>query len=168
MTTQLIFGRLRLGPGGAAVRFEWRYAAAADRVWAALTEPDRVARWLAPISGEQVVGGAIRVDFGAGAVASVLIRECRPGRSMVLEWVFPDGLATPLRVELRREHDATVLAVDHSNFPASPAECAAAWQVYLGQLAAELSDRPVTTVYGTELAELLPHYVAAWQRLVDF
>jgi uncharacterized protein YndB with AHSA1/START domain len=167
MTTRMIFGRLRMGPGGSAVRFEWRYDAEPELLWAALTEPDRVARWLAPISGEQVVGGVVQVDFGGGAAASVLVRQCRPGRSMLLEWVFPDGLATPLRVELRRDGDATVLAVDHSNFPASPADYAAAWQVNLDQLAAELAGRPVTTDYGTEFAALLPHYAAAWQRLVD-
>jgi uncharacterized protein YndB with AHSA1/START domain len=156
-----------MGPGGSAVRFEWRYDAPPAELWAALTRPERVARWLAPISGEFEVAGQIRVDFGGGAVASVFIRACVPDRALTLEWVFPDGLVTPLRVELRRDGDVTVLALDHSCFPGSPAEYATAWQVNLDQLAAELAGRPITTDYGTEFAELLPHYEAAWQRLVD-
>jgi uncharacterized protein YndB with AHSA1/START domain len=167
MGTRVIFGRLRMGPGGSAVRFEWRFEMDQAEVWSALTDPERVARWLAPIGGVFAVGGEVRVDFGGGAAASVLIRACRPGRGLVLEWVFPDGLSTPLRVELRRDGDTTVLALDHSEFPASPAEYAAAWQVNLDQLAAELTGRTPTADYGTEFEQLMPHYTAAWQRLVD-
>ncbi len=163
----MIFGRLRMGPGGSAVRFEWRYDAEADDVWAAVTQPDRVARWLVPISGEQAVGGVVRVDFGAGATASVLVQECRPGRGMVLEWVFPDGVATPLRVELRRDAGLTVLTLDHAQLPASPAEYAAAWQVNLDRLAAEVAGCPYASDHDTEFAGLLPFYEAAWRRLVD-
>jgi uncharacterized protein YndB with AHSA1/START domain len=167
MGSRVIFGRLRLGPGGSAVRFEWRFAVGQSELWSALTEPERVARWLARIGGELAVGGEVQVDFGGGSTASVLIRECRPGRGLVLEWVFPDGLSTPLRLELRREDDVTVLALDHSQFPGSPAEYAAAWQISLDQLAAELAGRTPTADYGTEFAQLMPHYTAAWQRLVD-
>jgi uncharacterized protein YndB with AHSA1/START domain len=167
MTTRVIFGRLRLTPGGSAVRFEWRYTATAAELWSALTEPDRLARWLAPVSGEQAVGGTVQVEFGGGAVALVVVQECRPERGLVLEWVFPDGLATPLRVEVSRDGDSTVLALDHSGFPDSPVHYAAAWQVNLDQLAAELSGRAVVAEYGAEFEELVPHYAAAWQRLVD-
>jgi uncharacterized protein YndB with AHSA1/START domain len=167
VVTRVIFGRLRMGPGGSAVRFEWRFGVAQDEVWSALTEPERVARWLAPIGGECAVGGEVRVDFGAGATASVLIQACRPGRGLVLEWVFPDGLSTPLRVELRRDGDTTVLALDHSNFPASPAEYAAAWQINLDRLAAELTGRTPAADYDTEFEQLIPHYRAAWDRLVN-
>jgi uncharacterized protein YndB with AHSA1/START domain len=167
MGTRVIFGRLRMGPGGSAVRFEWRFDVAQAEVWAAVTEPERVARWLAPISGVFEVAGEVRVDFGGGAAASVLIRECRPGRGLLLEWVFPDGLSTPLRLELRCDGDTTVLALDHSNFPASPAEYAAAWQVNLDQLAAELAGRAPTGDYGSEFEQLVPHYRAAWDRLVN-
>jgi uncharacterized protein YndB with AHSA1/START domain len=167
MTTRVIFGRLRLGPGGAAVRFEWRYAADADLVWSALTRPERLARWLAPVHGELVVGGEVRVDFGGGALAHVAVRDCRPGQCLVLQWVFPDGLATPLRVDLRRDGDDTVLALDHSGFPDSPVEYAAAWQVNLDRLSAELVGRYPNADYATEYGALVPHYTAAWQRLLD-
>ena len=167
MTTRVIFGRLRMGPGGSAVRFERRYDAGPDQLWAALTDPERVARWLAPIGGDLIVGAEVRIDFGGGAVAVALIRSCDPPRALVLEWVFPDGLATPLRVELRPDGDATVLVLDHAHFPGSPAEYAAAWQVHLDQLAAELVGRSPESDYASELAQLVPHYAAAWRRLTD-
>jgi uncharacterized protein YndB with AHSA1/START domain len=168
MTTRVIFGRLRLTPDGSAVRFEWRYTGAAvAELWSALTEPDRLSRWLAPVSGERAVGGTVRVDFGGGAVALVIVQQCRPERGLVLEWVFPDGLATPLRVEVSRDGDSAVLTLDHSGFPDSPAHYAAAWQVNLDQLGAELSGRAVVAEYGAEFEALVPHYAAAWRRLTE-
>jgi uncharacterized protein YndB with AHSA1/START domain len=156
-----------MGPGGSAVRFERRYDADPEQLWAALTDPDRVARWLAPVSGDLIVGGEVRIDFGGGARAVALIRSCDPPRTLVLEWVFPDGLPTPLRVELRRDGDFTVLVLDHAHFPASPVEYAAAWQVHLDQLAAELVGRSPESDYACELGQLVPHYAAAWRRLTD-
>ena len=167
MTTRVIFGRLRMGPGGSAVRFERRYDAGPEQLWAALTHPDPVARWLAPIGGELIVGAEVRIDFGGGAEAVALIRSCDPPRALVLEWVFPDGLATPLRVQLRPDGESTVLVLDHAHFPGSPAEYAAAWQVHLDQLAAELVGRSPGSDYASELEQLIPHYAAAWRRLTD-
>ncbi len=167
MRTRVILGRLRMGPGGSAVRFERRYDARPEQLWAALTEPDRVARWLAPTGGDLTVGGQVRIDFGGGAEAVVLIRSCDPPRALALEWVFPDGLATPLRVQVRPDGDSAVLVLDHAHFPGSPAEYAAAWQVHLDPLAAELAGRSPEADYATELEQLVPYYAAAWRRLID-
>ncbi len=166
MTSRVIFGRLRMGPGGSAVRFERRYDAHPEQLWAALTEPDRVARWLARIGGDRIAGGEVRIDFGGGAEAVALVRSCDPPRALALEWVFPDGLATPLRVELRPDGDSTVLVLDHAHFPGSPDEYAAAWQVHLDLLAAEIAGRSPEFDYASELEQLVPHYAAAWRRLI--
>ena len=58
-----------------------------------------------------------------------------------------------------------LLTLDHSGFPASPAEYAAAWQVNLDQLAAELVGQPPSVQYVAGFEELWPHYDAAWRRL---
>jgi uncharacterized protein YndB with AHSA1/START domain len=166
MTTRVIFGRLRVGPGGSAARFEWRYPVDSAELWTALTDPARVERWLAPIVGEQAVGAQVRVVFGPDASAQLTVRACRPGERLAVEWVFPDGLGSLVRVELRPDADGAVLALDQSGFPGSPVDYAAAWQVHLDRLGAELAGRAPAD-YVSELEELIPHYAAAWQRLLD-
>jgi uncharacterized protein YndB with AHSA1/START domain len=177
MTTRVVLGRLRHGPGGSAVHFERWYGTTPEDLWSALTGPDRLARWLAPVKSEAGVegetgavggvgvGGEVRLLFGEDAVALVTVRECRPGQRLVLDWMFPDGLGSALRADLLPESDGVVLMLDHSGFPASPAEYAAAWQVNLDQLAAELVGQKATADYLAEFEQLRPHYDAAWRRL---
>jgi uncharacterized protein YndB with AHSA1/START domain len=70
------------------------------RVWAALTEPDLVARWWRhPASVDLRVGGAYRVDFGDGGGLDGVIVRVQPERCLayvwgrsVVEWTLePDG-----------------------------------------------------------------------------
>ena len=49
-----------------AVRFERWYAASAPELWAAITDPLRMGRWLgAEVSIEEHVGGAVRLRWAA-------------------------------------------------------------------------------------------------------
>ncbi len=164
MSTGVVLGRLRLTPGGAAVRFELRYAVRPDELWSALTVPERVARWLAPVDGERRPGGTVRLLLGLEAVAVLTVLDCLPGHRLGCRYVFPDGLVTRVRVDLRADGGETVLALEHGGFPGSPAAYAAAWQVALDGLAAELAGRlPVPDRAG--FAELSNHYESAWARL---
>jgi uncharacterized protein YndB with AHSA1/START domain len=164
MTTGVVLGRLRSGAHGSAVRFELRYGATLDDLWAALTVPERLARWLAPGDGEPQHGATVRLLFGLEVAASVIVLDCLPGRRLELAYVFPDELRTRLRVELHAEDDETVLVLDHGGFPESPAPYAAAWQVALDGLGAELAGR-LPLPDGTAFEELSRHYEAAWWRL---
>ncbi|MEU7895028.1 SRPBCC family protein [Nonomuraea sp. NPDC049152] len=50
------------------------YDAAVEDVWDALTDPDRIKRWLMPISGDLRVGGTFQLEGNAGGE----ILECDP------------------------------------------------------------------------------------------
>jgi uncharacterized protein YndB with AHSA1/START domain len=69
------------------------------RVWAAVTDPDQIARWWRhPAHVDLRVGGAYRVDFGAGGCLDGVIVRVQPERHLayvwgvsVVEWTFePD------------------------------------------------------------------------------
>ena len=60
MTDNDLLGALRADGSRAAVRFERTYATTCEDLWSAVTEPERLARWFAPVSGDLAVGGATR------------------------------------------------------------------------------------------------------------
>ncbi len=60
--------------------------AAPARVWAALTDPRRVADWLTDASDVRRVGDPYRLDFGDGSVIDGVITELEPGRRFAYTW----------------------------------------------------------------------------------
>ena len=57
------------------------------RVWAALTEPDQIARWWRhPARVDLRVGGAYRVDFGDGGGLDGVIVRLQPERGLAYVW----------------------------------------------------------------------------------
>ncbi|MDQ4119259.1 MAG: SRPBCC domain-containing protein [Actinomycetota bacterium] len=91
-----------------AVRLERRYPSDVEEVWDALTDPERIARWFLPVSGDLRVGGRFATEGNADGE----IRVCdRPSR-LVLTWGGPDSVVA---LQLTPDGtDATVLALEHT------------------------------------------------------
>jgi uncharacterized protein YndB with AHSA1/START domain len=89
---------------GASVRVTRRYAAAPAEVWAALTEPESVSRWL---------GSPHDATWRAAEVL-----EVEPERVLELDWRRPGEEPSIVRVELRAEGDDTILVLDHRRLEA--------------------------------------------------
>ncbi|MBF6507595.1 SRPBCC family protein [Nocardia farcinica] len=60
------------------------YAAEIDDVWDACTDPERIRRWLLPISGELRLGGRYQLEGNAGGV----IERCDPPKSFAATWEY--------------------------------------------------------------------------------
>lgn len=58
------------------------YRAAPDDVWDALTDPERLPRWFAPVTGDLREGGRYQVVGNAGGV----VEECRAPERLALTW----------------------------------------------------------------------------------
>ena len=54
------------GDGKGAVRMEDVYATSAEDLWSALTDPDRLARWIGAVEGDLRVGGTFHARFTSG------------------------------------------------------------------------------------------------------
>ena len=90
----------RLGEAEARVITMRRtYDAPIDDVWDALTNPDRIARWFMPISGDYRVGGRYQLEGNAGG--EIIACE-RPNRFRIT-WVYgepTDGNSSEVEVRL--------------------------------------------------------------------
>ncbi|NCT92478.1 ATPase [Cellulomonas sp. APG4] len=82
------------------------FPASADAVWAALTEPDRVAAWFYPLSGDLRRGGTYQLEGSMGG----RIRRCEPGRR--LEVTFGMKQST-VDVRLTADDGGTRLELAH-------------------------------------------------------
>lgn len=85
------------------------YPSPVDDVWAALTDPDRLARWFLPVTGDLRVGGRYRLE--GNAEGQVL--ACDPPRRLEVTWEF-GGQLTWVDVELAPEGDGTHLRLCHA------------------------------------------------------
>ncbi len=58
-----VLGRLARDGDAVSVEFDRRYATDAADLWQICTEPDRLARWFAPVSGDLRPGGSFVIHF---------------------------------------------------------------------------------------------------------
>lgn len=91
-----------------AVRLERNYPADVEDVWDALTDPERIARWFLPVTGDLRVGGRFATEGNADGE----IRVCDRPSTLVLTWGAPDSVVT---LTLTPEgSDTTLLTMEHT------------------------------------------------------
>ncbi|BCB88522.1 SRPBCC family protein [Phytohabitans suffuscus] len=87
------------------------FDAPVDDVWDAITNPERLARWFFPVTGELRAGGKYQLEGNAGGE----IRQCEQPHLLVVTWEFDGGGSTDLRVRLVPGADgATVVELEHT------------------------------------------------------
>ena len=128
------------------------YPDAIDEVWAALTESDRLARWIGTYAGQGGAGTTVaftltgEADAG-GEVAppvTVPIVECAPPRRLVVDIPDTNGGAWRIAVTLSDESGSTVLRFEqHLVEGFDAADVAAGWRWYLDRLGAALQGEPM-------------------------
>ncbi|MCW2615960.1 MAG: hypothetical protein JWN08_2954 [Frankiales bacterium] len=119
-------------------------AGAAD-VWAALTEPARVARWFGTVTGDPATGEVeVRMTAeGADAAEPVQLVECRPASLLVVDLPSPDG-TWRVSVALERRGARTELRFEQRLAePYDATSIGPGWQYYLDRLMAVVAGEPV-------------------------
>jgi uncharacterized protein YndB with AHSA1/START domain len=84
------------------------YDSAAQDLWDAVTDPDRIKRWLMPISGDLRVGGSFQLEGNAGGE----ILACEPPRLLRVTFGDPNSIVE-LRLTAQADGD-TVLELEHT------------------------------------------------------
>jgi uncharacterized protein YndB with AHSA1/START domain len=141
MTNPRILGTLRRLEGGkGVVRMEDVYAAELGELWSAVTDPERLARWLVQVTGDLRVGGAIETRFTSSWSGPGRIEVCEPP-SHLLVTLSPDSPdETVIEAWLSTEGDKTRLIVEERGIPVPElAGHGAGWQAHVEDLAAHLS-----------------------------
>jgi uncharacterized protein YndB with AHSA1/START domain len=127
-------GALRRDGELRAVRFERRYEATPEELWAALTEADRLRGWLAEATIEPRVGGRVVFRWSDSEVAEGDVRVFDPPSTLELVW-SEHGHDTVLRFQLEPRDGGTLLVLDHRQLlPESAAGFGAGWHAHLDVL----------------------------------
>lgn len=105
-------GRRSIAAGEARTALMRRsYGAAIEDVWDACTDPDRIARWFLPVSGELRPGGSFSLEGNASGE----ILRCEPPRRLTVSWAFGDHPVDELELRLSPGSDGdTILEIEHA------------------------------------------------------
>jgi uncharacterized protein YndB with AHSA1/START domain len=163
MTTTADQGQLRVDGDRRGVRFERRYEATPAGVWSALTEPERLSRWLAEADLDLRVGGKYILRFmgeDEGQTTRGEVVAVEPERLLELTWLYPGENDTVVRFELRPDGDGTILVLDHRGLPVEAAPgYGGGWHAHLEALEAHLGAGGEPDWWG-RYKELRPLYEA--------
>ena len=137
-----LLGSLRMLHGKAMVRLEDRYSTDIEDLWSAITDPPRLARWIADVEGDLRVGGEFHASFVSGPEGPGRVDVCEPPRRLLVTMHLGEDAETVFEAWLAAEGDHTRLIVEERGLP--PDEAAshgAGWQVHFEDLAAHLAGR---------------------------
>jgi len=159
-----ILGRLRTADGTGIVRLEDRFATDIDDLWSALTEPRRLARWIAEVDGDLRPGGEFH-RVSADGESTGRVDVCEPPRRLLVTMRDSDPRPgqpeqTEIEATLTADGDGTILVVEERGLPLPllPAYGAGV-QIHMENLADYIAGRE----RGDDEArwgELLPAYTA--------
>lgn len=137
-------GTLRSADGKGIVRIEGRIDADIDDLWSALTDPQRLARWLGDIDGALRRGGEFSARFFAsGWEGSGRVKACDPPRQLLVQTMSPDEEGEHfIEVTLTADANQTRLAWEERGLPVNLlAEYGAGIQVHVEDLASHIRGR---------------------------
>jgi len=159
-----ILGSLRTADGTGIVRLEDRFATDMDDLWSALTEPRRLARWIAEVDGDLRPGGEFH-RVSADGESTGRVDVCEPPRRLLVTMRDSDPRPgqpeqTEIEATLTADGDGTILVVEERGLPLPllPAYGAGV-QIHMENLADYIAGRE----RGDDEArwgELLPAYTA--------
>jgi uncharacterized protein YndB with AHSA1/START domain len=143
---ETLLGTLRYENGSGTVRMEDVYDTDIGDLWSAIVEPERLARWVAEVTGDLRVGGKFQATFTSGWVGSGTVDVCdAPKRLHITLDPDPgDDSGRPMTLEawLTAHGDKTRLVVEDSGFSRDdlPGH-GAGWQAHFEDLSAYLGGR---------------------------
>jgi uncharacterized protein YndB with AHSA1/START domain len=154
-----IVGSLRrLEDGRGAVRMEDLYDTGIEDLWSAVTDPRRLARWIAEVEGDLRPGGRIHARFTSSWDGPGRIDVCRAPHRLVVTMTPGTPEETVIEAVLVAEGDGTRLVVEERGLRLDElAAHGAGWQAHIEDLAAHL-DGTERAEWKTRWTELMPGY----------
>jgi len=150
-----ILGRLAAVDGKGVVRMQDRFETSVEDMWPALTQPERLARWLGEIDGDLRLGGEIYARFADGYENPGRIEVCEPPTRLRLLMATGRPDEQTIEARLTADGDHTVLVWEERGMPLEQiAGYGAGIQIHLEDLADHLA--------GHERGDI----VARWKQLL--
>ena len=153
-----IVGSLRAVDGKAVVRIEDRFSTDIDDLWSALTDPHRLARWIAKVDGDLRLDGMFRARFTSGWEGPGRVDVCEPPRRLLVTMSPGEDDEIVMEAEVSTDGEQTRLVIEERGLPLDEAAAhGAGWQAHVEDLAAHLVGRPPAD-WRTRWIELTPEY----------
>src|ERR1022692_2342889 len=119
------------------VRMEDRYDTDIDDLWSALTDPRRLARWIAEVKGDLRLGGEFHARFTSSWEGAGRVDACEPPRRLLLTMSPGQDDETVIEARLAAAGDQTRLVIEERGLPRGElAARGAGWQAHVEDLAA--------------------------------
>jgi uncharacterized protein YndB with AHSA1/START domain len=93
--------------------FHRRYDKPIEKVWAALTHPERLADWFAAAQVDLRVGGTLKLNWNGAREAEMTIVVCDPPYALAWRWTIGER-DTLVRFDLEPDGDGCALTLTHS------------------------------------------------------
>ena len=166
-----VLGSLRSAGGKGVVRIEDRYDTEIDDLWAAITDPARLARWHGRVEGDLRPGGEFRMYIASNDIESTgRVEACEPPRRLLVttretDESYRKGQGAPpfdavIELTLIADGDQTLLVFEVRGMPLDKiAFYGAGWQIHAEHLAAYLAGREQGDTEA-RWGELVPPYQA--------
>jgi uncharacterized protein YndB with AHSA1/START domain len=153
-----VVGSLRAVDGKAVIRMEDRLDTDVDDLWSALTDPQRLARWIAQVEGDVRLGGEFRATFTSSWDGPGRVDVCEPPRRLLLTMSPGQDDQTVIEAQLTPDGRQTRLVVEERGLPLDTAAAhGAGWQAHIEDLAAYLAGETPAD-WRTRWLELAPAY----------
>jgi uncharacterized protein YndB with AHSA1/START domain len=125
------------------VRVEDLYDTGIDDLWEACTTPERLARWIAELSGDLRVGGTVHTTFTSSWTGDGRIEICDRPHHLLLTMEPGTDDEAELEAWLSEEGDRTRLVVEERGLPLDRLHFhGAGWQAHLEDLRRSLAGEP--------------------------
>ncbi len=140
-----------------AVRVEDVYDTDIDDLWEACTSTERLARWIAQVSGDLRVGGTINATFTSSWTGVGRIDVCDRPHHLLLTMEPGTDDEAEIEAWLSEEGDRARLTVEERGLPLDGLHFhGAGWQAHLEDLGRSLAGEP--SAWKARWAELTPVY----------
>ena len=171
-TRSRILGSLGSSGGKGVVRIEDRYATDAVDLWAAITDPQRLARWYGEVEGDLRPGGEYKLFIeAAGLHGAGRVEVCDPPRRLLVVTTETDeswrpGDVSPtfdqsIEAVLTNEGDTTTLVLEARGMPLEKIPFyGVGWQLHAEHLAGYLAGNDSIPDEAVRWDDLLPSYQA--------
>lgn len=149
-----------------AIRVEDVFDTDIHDLWEACTKPERVARWIAEVTGDVRVGGSIHLTFTSTWDGPARIEACDAPHHLLITGDPGTDDETQIEAWLTAEGSTSRLVVEERGLPVGQLHFyAAGWQVHLEDLGRALALDGTAHPDGWSAAEASPAWKERWVEL---
>ncbi len=154
-----ILGSLREQDGAGVVHVEDVYDTDIQDLWSAITEPDRLARWIVKVDGDPGHGGDFGLEFTSTWTGFGRVDVCEAPRHLVVTTWSEEDAPGVIEATLVEEAGGTRLIVEETGLPLDVYFAhGSGWQAHIEDLGHYLAGEPAD--WHARWQELTPVYRA--------